>query len=91
MKLMYLYTVEPEHRDAVIARFRATQGRPPEGVTLLGRWTRVDLSGGFALVESQDPQAAAAFALAWSDLAEITTLPVVDDQELNQVLMRAGK
>ncbi len=86
MKFMYLFTVKPEHRDLVIERFCKTQGRPPEGVKLVGRWTRLDWSGGSALVESDAPKAVAEFALAWSDIAKIITVPVMNDQELGRVL-----
>jgi hypothetical protein len=91
MKFMLTFTMKPETRDSAFARFAKTQGRPPKGVTLLGRWTRVDLSGGFDLLESDDPTAIAEFALAWSDLLELSVVPVVEDQGLNQVLTRAGK
>ena len=91
MKFMLTFTIKPETRDTAIARFVKTKGRPPKGVTLLGRWTRADFSGGFDLLESNDLTAVAEFALAWSDLMELTVVPVVEDQELTQVLARVGK
>jgi hypothetical protein len=91
MKFMLTFTMKLETRDAAFARFGKTQGRPPKGVTLLGRWMRVDLSGGYDLLESDDPTAITEFALAWSDLLELSVVPVVEDQGLNQALARAGK
>jgi uncharacterized protein DUF3303 len=58
---------------------------------LLGRWTRVDFSGGFDLLESDDPKALTEFALMWSDLMGASIVPVLEDQELSDVLQRIGK
>jgi Protein of unknown function (DUF3303) len=90
MKFMLTYTVPPATRDTAIARFLETRGQPPPGVRLLGRWTRVDLCGGVALLESEDPQALMALAQAWSDLLELTIAPVLEDRELSDVLQRAS-
>jgi hypothetical protein len=52
--LTFDWTPDAEERAEGIARFQKTGGFPPKGVRLLGRWTRADLSGGFALLESDD-------------------------------------
>ena len=93
MKFMLTFSWKPDTktRDEGIARFRKTGGQPPKGVRLLGRWTRADFSGGFDLLESDDPQALTEFALMWSDLMELTIVPVLEDQELSDVLQRIGK
>ncbi len=90
MKFMLSFTLPPATRDEAIARFLETGGQPPPGVTLLGRWTQCDLCGGFVLLESADPTALTAFAHAWSDLLELTIAPVLEDQELSDVLERAS-
>ena len=79
MKFMLTFSWKPDTkcRDEGIARFRATGGRPPNGVNLLGRWTRADFSGGFDLLETDDSQALAEFALMWSDLMDLTIVPVL--------------
>jgi hypothetical protein len=89
MKFILTFTLPPKIRDEAIARFLETGGRPPPGVTLSGRWTRLDLSGGVALLESEDPQALTAFAHASSDLLDLSITPVLEDQELAAVLTRA--
>ena len=89
MKFILTFTLPPKTRDEAIARFRETGGQPPPAVTRLGRWTQVDLCGGFVLLESADPQALAAFAHGWSDVLELTLTPVLEDQELSEVLQRA--
>ena len=78
-------------RDQGIARFRKTGGQPPQGVVLLGLWTRADFSGGFDLLETDDAKALAEFALVWSDLMELTIVPVLEDAQLSEVLNRAAK
>jgi uncharacterized protein DUF3303 len=93
MKFMLTFSWKPDTkcRDEGIARFRKTGGQPPKSVTLLGRWTRADFSGGFDLLETDDPQALAEFALMWSDLMDLTIVPVLEDQPLSEVLQRIGK
>ena len=89
MKFILTFTLPPETRDVAMARFLETGGQPPPGVRLLGRWTRLDLCGGVVLLESEDPQALTAFAHGWSDVVELTLAPVLEDQDLADVLKRA--
>jgi len=93
MKFIVTFSWEPNKqvRAEGIARFLGTGGQPPAGAKLLGRWTRLDFSGGFVLVESDDPKAMTEFSLQWSDLMELEVIPVVEDQELAEVLQRIGK
>lgn len=74
-----------------IRRFREFGNRPPQGVTLIGRWTRADFKGGVALVESNDAKAMTEFALQWSDIMEIDVAPALEDMELVEVLERVKK
>jgi Protein of unknown function (DUF3303) len=89
MQFILTFTVPPATRDAAMARFLETGGQPPPGVRLLGRWTQLDLCGGFVVLESEDPHALAAFAHGWSDVVELTIAPVLEDQALSEVLQRA--
>lgn len=91
MKFIMTFSWKPDTRtrDEGIARFRRTPGQPPKGAELLGRWTRADMSGGFDLLESNDPKALAEFALQWSDLMALAIVPVLDDRQLTEVLPRA--
>ncbi len=88
MKFMLTFSLKPDTRTRAeaIARFKKTGGLPPKGVKLLGRWTRADFSGGFGLIETDDPKALTEFALMWSDLMELTIVPVVEDHEASEVL-----
>lgn len=93
MKFMLTFSLKPDTktRDEAISRFRKTGGQPPRGATLLGRWTRADFSGGFDLLESEDIQALTEFALMWSDVMELTIIPVLEDAQLSDVLQRIEK
>ena len=90
MKFMLTFSWKPDTKTRAegIARFQSTGGLPPKGVTLLGRWTRADFSGGYDLLETDDPQALAEFALMWSDLMQLEIVPVLEDQPLAEVLQR---
>ena len=90
MKFMMTFDWTPDTnaRAEAIARFRKTGGLPAKGAKLVGRWTRADFSGGFDLLESDDAQAMAEFALMWSDLMQLTMVPVLDDEALAQVVGR---
>ena len=93
MKFMLTFTIpsNQNQRNESIARFKTTGGQPAQGAKLLGRWTQLDMSKVYALVESDDPKALAGYAIDWSDLLEVETVPVMEDQELSEVLKRVGK
>lgn len=92
MKFMLTFTWKPDSKTRTegFQRFAATGGLPPKGASLLGRWTRADLSGGFDVIETDDAQALAEFALMWSDLMDLRIFPVLEDQSLGEVLQRAA-
>ena len=93
MKFMLTFSAKPDKvkRDEAIARFTQTGGCPPNGVKLLGRWTRADFSKGYDLLESDDPKSLAEFALAWNDLLEVEIAPVMEDQEVAAALATVRK
>ena len=93
MKFMLTFAIKPEAkgRDDAIHRFMQTGGQPPQGVKLLGRWTRADFSGGFDLVEGDSVEALTEFSLMWSDVMELRLVPVIEDAALGQVLGRTAK
>ncbi len=93
MKFMLTFRLpsDKDKRNEAIARFQKTGGQPPHGAKLLGRWTRLDMSQVYVLAESDDPKALAGFAIDWSDLLEVETAPVMEDQDLSDVLKRVAK
>ncbi len=92
MKFILTFAMTPQSgsRDEAIARFKKTGGLPPKGATLIKRWVAADFSGGFVLLESNDPLALTHFGLQWSDVCALRIVPVVEDEELVEVLKRAA-
>ena len=86
MKFMSTWTFQGGMLSDAATRFLAGEGAPDPGTTLLGRWHNADLSGGFALYETNDPAALYRGALQWADLLEINTVPVVEDAEAGAAL-----
>lgn len=86
MKYILAYTLRQETRNTAIARFLKTGGLPPKGAKLHGRWNRVDLAGGFLLLESDDTGALAEFCRDWSDVCDLHLMPVMEDAETARVL-----
>ena len=83
---MSTWSVRPGKVAEVVARFLSTGAPGPKGVTLIGRWHKADMSGGFTLLESDDPKALYEGAAEWADLIEIHSSVVVDDAEAGAVL-----
>lgn len=79
MKFMTYWSIRPGCMKEAAGRFLSGQATPPQGVTVLGRFHKVDCSGGWTLSESEDPAAQYAYAAAWSDVLEIHMHPVVED------------
>lgn len=86
MKFMTTWSVQRDQLAGAAKRFLAGEGEPPPGVKLLGRWHATDLSCGWTLVETDDPQALLAIAVKWADELEMSTVPVVDDAAAGAVL-----
>jgi hypothetical protein len=77
MKFMLTFDWNPnkETRAEAVERFRNTGALPPEGVKLLGRWTRADFSGGFDLLETDDAKKLFEFAIYVGDPDEVGDYP----------------
>ena len=92
MKYMTTWSVRPGTTQEAATRFLSGKAEPPPGVKLLGRWHNTDLSGGFSLVEIDDPTAGYAEAVQWSDVLELHTHPVIEDAQAGPALAkRYGK
>ena len=91
MKFMTTWSFPTGNIPEAAARFLAGEAVPPEGVKLLGRWHNADFSGGFELVESNDPVALYAGAAKWADLLEFSTVPVIEDGDAGPVLANRFK
>jgi hypothetical protein len=89
--MTFNWTPYAQKRAEGIARFQKTGGLPPEGVRLLGRWTKADLSGGFDLLETEDSKKLIEFAYMWGDLMDLSVFSVLEDNELSEALQNAMK
>jgi hypothetical protein len=86
MKFMLTWSFPAGNVPAAAERFLAGEGAPVEGTKLLGRWHNVDLSGGFALYETNDAVALYHGAARWADLLEFNTVAVIEDADAGTVL-----
>lgn len=78
MKFMMTFQRKPAARepDTSMARFQTMGAQVPKGARLIGRWMRADESGGFDLLETEDPDALTEFAELWSRLVNLRLEPV---------------
>jgi hypothetical protein len=86
MKFIVQWTGQPATQQPAIERFMKTGGRPPDNVTLLGRWHAIGELRGVAIVEATDASGLAAWILQWGDLFSFTSAPALSDEELGKAL-----
>jgi hypothetical protein len=91
LKFMTTWSFPTGNIPEAAERFLAGEAAPPEGVKLLGRWHNTDRSGGFVLVETNDPVAMYTDAARWADLLELNTVPVIEDGDAGPVLANRFK
>lgn len=86
MKFLVEYSFGPSAYIASTKRFAETQGPPPAGITMLGRWHAASGHKGVTLAETSDAKALYAWVLGWADLLSFEVTPVLDDAEVAEVL-----
>lgn len=86
MKFIVEYRFQPAAHSESMKRFAETQGPPPAGISLLGRWHSAGGHKGFTLAETADAKAMYAWVLNWADLLSFDVTPVMDDAEITEVL-----
>jgi Protein of unknown function (DUF3303) len=91
MKFVSTWTSKPGNTKQIVDRFLAGEGTPPEGVKLIGRWHKIDGSGGLGLYETDNPTALYEQAAKWIDVLEIHTTAVVEDAEAAAVFAKVFK
>jgi len=89
MLFIIQWSIAPENRNAVMARFAKTGGVPPAELKVHGRWHAVGELQGFAVVESNDLQPVLQWTLDWSDLMHMQVSPAMTDTELAPILAAA--
>jgi hypothetical protein len=92
MRFLLTFEKEPATREhsSASARFQTMGAQIPKGARLIGRWIRADQSGGFDLLETDDPDLLTQFARVWSELARVSIVPMSDEHELGLALAGEG-
>ena len=85
MLFISIYTYEPDKRDVVLKR-RFESLFTPEGVQCLGQWSCTTGGRVFTLFEGDDALILSQWAHAWSDLGKFDVFPVVDTEQLLEVM-----
>jgi hypothetical protein len=86
MLFLVTWKGRPETRNTAIARFLKTGGRPPQGVTMIGRWHAVGAASGVAVAEATDPTLVQKWALEWTDVFELEVRPALTDEQAGPLL-----
>jgi len=90
MLFMSIYTFEPAKRNEIIKRRMERGTALREGVKVIGEWTDLGGGRGFLLIEAEDPKVLMAGTLAWSDLMEIESVPVIQTEEVMKLAKTPG-
>jgi hypothetical protein len=86
MKYIVTFSLLPGTVKETVQKFLAGEAAPQQGVKLLGRWHRLDCTGGFSLYETDQPEQLFRGSAKWSDLLEMETYPVLDDSAVAPIL-----
>ena len=78
------YTMPVQNVTAAQERF-GTMEEKWDGVKLIGRWHEAG-NKGFMVVEAQDAVSLGKYSNQWTDLCDISIVPVMTDEEVGQVL-----
>ena len=78
------YSIPVENLSKAQERF-ATMEENWDGLKLIGRWQEAG-SRGFMVVEADDSLSSCNFTNQWVDLCEINIVPLMNDEEVGEVL-----
>ena len=87
MKYLVQWTSSQESARAAAERFLQTGGKPPDGVTQLGRWFGLNGTG-CAVVEAADSKGVFTLVLEWQEFLQITATPVLEDDEAGEIIAK---
>jgi uncharacterized protein with GYD domain len=88
MLFMTIYTYEPGQRNEIVKRRLERGTVVSEGVKVIGEWSYIGGGRGFMVLEAQDPKIIMATTLAWSDLIKFETLPVMETEEVMELIKK---
>jgi hypothetical protein len=91
MLFLSILTFDAANRDTVLER-RAVEGeKVPEGVQVLTEVVDLTKNRIFRISEVTDPKAILEANMAWSDLGDIETFPVMETEEVLETLDRMNE
>jgi hypothetical protein len=91
MKYLSTWAALPGATAECVEKFLAGGATHEPDVKVLGRWHKVDGSGGFALSETDNPLSIYKFAAKWADLMEIHVDVVIDEADAGPILASVFK
>ncbi len=90
MKYLVQWSVPPQTMRPAVERFLQTGGKPPDGVTQLGRWFGMN-GKGCSIVEADDPKGVFSLVSEWQEFLEIEATPALEDDAAGEVLAKLFK
>jgi hypothetical protein len=87
MKYLVQWTVSQDSSRAAVEHFLQTGGKPPDGVTQLGRWFGLNGTG-CSVIEADDPKGVFTLVSEWQEFLQITATPVLEDDEAGEILAK---
>lgn len=86
MRVMVAWSLLPGSAQEAMGKFLAGAAAPAEGVQLLGRWHRMDGTGGYSLYETDQPAQLYRGIVRWADLLDFDVQVVMEDGEVAPVI-----
>jgi hypothetical protein len=90
VKYLVQWSVPAQTSRAAAERFLETGGKPPDGVTQLGRWHGMN-GKGCAVLEAADPKGVYSLVSEWREFIDIEATPALEDDEAGEVLGKLYK
>jgi hypothetical protein len=81
MKFMVTWKCHPGLYNTAVQQFLKTGGKPPKGITTVGRWHVPGSTLGWHLLEGDDLSVLSEHVAEWANVIEIDVHPVVEDAE----------
>jgi hypothetical protein len=87
MKYLVQWSSSPQTARAAAQHFLETGGKPPDGVTQLGRWFGMN-GKGCAVLEAADPKGVFTLITEWQEFLQIEATPVLEDDEAGEIVTK---
>jgi hypothetical protein len=91
MLFMSIFTFDAADRERIVKRRVLGGEKIPEGVQVLQEVVDLQKNRVFRISEVTDPKAILAANMAWSDLGDIETVPVMETEEMLEALHRINQ